>query len=41
MAEQIVKTLIGRRDVANLPDFGLEGVAVKVFIVTILNKLPG
>jgi hypothetical protein len=30
MAEQIVKTLIGRRDVANLPDFGLEGVAVKV-----------
>ena len=30
MAEQIVKTLIGRRDVSNLPDFGLEGVAVKV-----------
>ena len=30
MAEEIVKTLIGRRDVANLPDFGLEGVAVKV-----------
>ena len=30
MKKEIEKTLIGRRDIANLPEFGLFGVAVKV-----------
>jgi hypothetical protein len=30
MKEDRAKTIIGRRDVANLPDFGLQGVEVKV-----------
>lgn len=30
MKEQKKKTVIGRRDIANLPDFGLQGVEVKV-----------